>query len=191
MFASLHRSQPWGKNGASTWKSFLEAEGLRVQDLDLRPDDDDVRALACALVAAQMDQLSTSAVVGVSQMSVSRYVRSASKTAVRQSEPAAHALPQSAASMKTPQARRQMAESVVNELVRQATEAPRVPTDALTLVVVSSEHVKSYVGEFISGLNAGGQLNDQGEVLLLQAVRELEALAGALRSTGRQRCVNV
>ncbi|WP_422759328.1 hypothetical protein [Paenarthrobacter sp. C1] len=170
------------------WIAFITAEGLRVEDLDPRPSDEDVRVLACALVSAQMDQLAASLIVGVSQMSVSRYYQAATRSVSGASERAAVLTPNLRDASK-PATRRETAERVVSDLVQKASEAPRVPSDALTLVVTSSAHVKEYVGEFISGLSEGAQLSDQGEALLLQAVRELEALALVLRKTG-QRCVN-
>jgi len=168
------------------WKAYLAAERLRVEDLEPQPGAKQVRRLAGALVAAQMDQLAASLVLGVSQMSVSRYVQASERSA----PPSSSCVPLPPRSGKT-ESRRETAERVVTDLVRKASEAPLVPTDALTLVVTSSAHVKEYVGEFVSGLSDGAQLTEQGEALLLQAVRELEALAGTLRRTGGQRCVSV
>lgn len=167
------------------WKTYLVAAGARVQDLDPQPSGKEVRRLACALVTAQMDQLAASLVLGVSQMSVSRYVQaSAPPTQPGSSHSSLPTL------ISRNESRRETAERVVSDLVRKASEAPSIPTDALALVVTSSAHVKEYVGEFVSGLSDGSQLTDQGEALLLQAVRELEALARVLRRTGGQRCVN-
>jgi len=167
------------------WKTYLVAAGARVQDLDPQPSGKEVRRLACALVTTQMDQLAASLVLGVSQMSVSRYVQAS----VPPAQPgSSHSSFPSRISRN--ESRRETAERVVGDLVRKASEAPSVPTDALALVVTSSAHVKEYVGEFVSGLSDGSQLTDQGEALLLQAVRELEALARVLRRTGGQRCVN-
>jgi predicted transcriptional regulator len=168
------------------WRAYLAAERLRVKDLEPQPGHKEVRRLAGALVAAQMDQLAVSLVLGVSQMSVSRYVQASERSA----QPSSSCVPLPPRSGKT-ESRRETAERVVNDLVRKSSEAPLVPTDALTLVVTSSAHVKEYVGEFVSGLSDGAQLTEQGEALLLQAVRELEALAGTLRRTGGPRCVSV
>lgn len=168
------------------WKAYLAAEKLRVKDLEPQPGHKEVRRLAGALVASGMDQLAASLVLGVSQMSVSRYVQSSTRSAQHNSSPSS--LPVRGHRVES---RRETAERVVSDLVRKASEAPLVPTDALTLVVTSSAHVKEYVGEFVSGLSDGTQLTDQGEALLLQAVRELEALTGVLRRTSGQRCVKV
>lgn len=188
LFAVLYRSRRWGSNGAPEWAAFVEAEGLRVEDLDPQPGREVVRAFVCALLDAGLTQRDAAVVAGVAQKTVSRYFRAAiSETGPEAQSP----LLAGSISARGQISDRDYANAVVAELMAGVASVPPDPESAL---IQAAEHLKSVPGYFSvygSGLDQGGQVGPGVDHRLRQLHRQLQQLVDVVRVLGQDRGVRL
>ena len=159
------------------WAAFVVAEGLRVEDLDSRPDDDVVRGLACALVDAGLKQVDVAVVVGEDQRLISRW-RNALDVAgeERPSGP-----------LRSKVSRAKSSKAVAAEVLAEAEAAARVPESGLILAETQLEPLPVFLSEYQAGLAGGAPAGPGVDVRIRRIHRELVNALGTVQACAQQR----
>ncbi|MFK4637152.1 hypothetical protein ABIA52_000041 [Paenarthrobacter histidinolovorans] len=176
LFGALYepfRSMKGAEARREAWAAFVRAEGLRVEDLDLQPSDDVVRALACALACRDLPQRAVAVVVSRSQMTVCRYLR-----AVGCPGPLKVAASDSV-------------EAALGELMEWVDSEPLVPSDALLELAERLEPASGFLAECEAGLADGAPVDEGFDGLLRGLYRDLGALHRSLQGLGQVRGIRL
>ncbi|MFK4298607.1 hypothetical protein ABH924_003778 [Arthrobacter sp. GAS37] len=169
LFAELYSTVRWGKDGTPSWAVFVEAEGLRVEDLTPGLDDAAVRGFACALVDARLPRRAVASVLGVTHTTINNYYAAAGE---RPSQ-----VPLRSARKVRAGSRREYARSVVAGVVAEVSAAdPAVPGDFLIQAGAALSDAVRFVEEFVGDMGSGASLGVKDEVRVQRLSRDAQAL---------------